>query len=435
MNKDYNKQREARLRLRRERRSGTRQAAAEAAAASEEQLPQTPRRHTAACIAPQEPLSAPLEAVWEAALTPATPEHATATRAPQPKKEPQKNPAKGVRRALALCHRRSLAELREQADAGEAAAQYTLAAQYRANGYEEVSYLPYLQAAAATGFLPAVGLYGALLSLRNDRATGEPMAEHAAHYGFGEGAFLLYEQAAQNGDAAAARRWLVTAGKTPYLPALRALANCYGRGILFPADEELAAEWLKRAADAGDAEAALLYARAILAYKLKHREKYPYKEAMRYYRKATEAGNDEALFELAELCCRLYRQDDKYITREAYLKICYQERAEYDYLGWISLEKQAVALYLRAAAKSAALRRRVLDTLRTRTHDVRRAVLKPLAEQGDAEALYLLGYFWENAGSYCSAYDKRETATHYYRRAAAAGYGPALAALHRLHRD
>lgn len=431
MNIDRRKQMQDKLRHRRERRSGNRQAATEAAAI-EEGLKPTAVPPSATTLL--HPTSAPMVSLAEAfdatlqqpTVPPSIKRHQTAQATDNPSQ------AKGIRPTLAVYAKLSLHELREKAATGDAAALYTLAEQYRANGYEEESYLPYLQAAADAAFLPAEGLYGAHLWQQGKREQGGGLVEKAAKFGFGDGAFLLFRYAEQHGQAAEARKWLEMAGKTPCPAAFRALAYCYRTGTFVPRDTYLAGEWMKRAADAGDAEAALLYARYIFEYKWRHGKKYPFKESMRYFRKAVEEGNDDALFELAELYRRLYRQGDKYITKEEYLKICYRGPDDYSYLGWSDQERQATALYIRAAAKSEALRCRVIGILRSCSQAIRRDVLYALAEQGDAEALFLLGKSWENEYSHYSKSYVRERAIHYYRRAAEAGHGPASSALQRL---
>lgn len=396
------------------------------------------------------PLTTPLEAAFDAALNPPK-EQPT----PAPKQQPSHapNPAKGIRPALELYRKRTLNELQEQADAGDAVARYVLAECYRANGYEAESYLPLLQAAAEAALPPAQGVYGAMLCEQGLAAQGEPLVRQAAQYGFGEGAFMLYEQAAARQQGDAARRWLELAAKTPCRPAFLALADCYGNGTFFPKDIETAAHWMKRAADTGDVESCYRYAQLILSSPGLLQQHLARKEMFRYLRLAAKRGHTEALFELARQCCIYYEHRERYLTQAEISPLA--KKDDDLYYWWQKMEHEAAKLYVQAAETGPELKKRVLRCLEDSSQRVFEDVLRTLAAHGDAEACFLMGQ-WRACESHSLMQKphqnmlrrvrkgeyyrrprwmsdwQREAMISYYKCAAEAGYAPAIDALRHL---
>lgn len=397
MNIDRHKQMQDRLRHRRERRSGNRQAA-EAAAETEAPLPPA-AQPTSPRVQPKLP-SAPLATLGDAFAAAAPPQQTQQEKAPAKDKPLTQRQIRArlraeVKGALEHCRNAELCELMRAAEAGDAAAQFVLAERYKENGYEEESIIPLLRSAAEQGFIPAVGLYGYQLARNGERARSEEMLRQAADFGYGEGAYLyalLLEQQQQKPEAY--HVWLKMAAEAAYVPAYRKMAE-HVRDIRRPksfnyCQEERAAYWLKKAADAGDAECAYLYA-ATATY---HRLKVSENTVIRYFRLAFDNGYTQAVFPLAKYHRRHIERPTDTIT---YYEKGYYRIVDTLYKTIIGDCERAVEVYLEAAARAPELREKILadamilhiDSWKSQ-HMVK--VLQGLAEMGYAPATAELDY-------------------------------------------
>lgn len=286
--------------------------------------------------------------------------------------------------------RRDARRLQEAAARGDAAAQLELAESYRARGYEAESYLPLLCAAAAQSYEPAFGLYGYALCLTGESKLGEAVLREMASLKDGQGAYLYSEYLLELGQREIEYRyWLELAAEAGFVPAFRKLSAHFTRfspesdvDLGYCPNIETAAAWMKKAADAGDADSAYDYAR--LLTKLPY---YTWEEVFRYYRLAYERGRTDAVFPLAD-----HERRAQYKVKR---KLLYGEKGRpvYDLIRKPDRTDapRAVSLYLDAAAKAPELRGRIMKAALCRISPVWderfvKNVLRGLAELGYAPA-------------------------------------------------
>lgn len=350
MNIDRRKQMQDKLRHRRERRSGNRQTAV-AAAAIEETLPSANRANV-----PQEQslaAPAPLATLGDAFAAAET----QPTQAALPMKEKQLSAKQQLSRerqqTLVLLAERQgwdLDRLRQAAENGDAAACFELSERYRSFGYEDESYIPLLKAAAEQNFLPAVGLYGYQLCLERHEKEGEKMIRRAAEAGFGESAYLysqivgLYPR--RNKEYT---QWLLMSAKAKFHPAYRVLAKDFD----YEHRINSAAYWMKKSADAGDAQSAYDYA-GMLKYNrgLKSNKA----TIARYYELAFKGGITKAVFPLAAY----HRRYEKTLKYYATVWARGQKEKWPMYREDHGNADRAVEFYLEAARRAPELRKRIL---------------------------------------------------------------------------
>lgn len=291
---------------------------------------------------------------------------------------------------------RDIPTLREAAESGDAAALTELAENYRKNGYEAATYLPLLCAAAAQSYEPAFGLYGYTLCLTGEHKLGEAVLRETAARKDGQGAFLYSEYLFEQGQREIeCRYWLELAAEAGFIPAYRKLSAHFTRfspeyesrvDLGYYPNITTAAAWMKKAADAGDADSAYDYARMLtrLPY-------YTWDEVYRYYRLAYERGRTDAVFPLAD-----HERRPQFIVKR---KLLYRAMGvpEYEIIRKPDRKDAplAVRLYLDAAAKEPSLRGRIMKAALCQTSPVWderfvKKVLRGLAEMGYSPALSLL---------------------------------------------
>lgn len=369
---------EKKRRLRRVRRVAERRTAQEAAEVAEE--PQSPRRRQApASVATTEtPLSTLAEA-FSAAEPPEPTEAARHKEKPPSARQVRVIKRNEARERLDRCARMELRELMNAAKAGDAAAQHALAERYAANGYEEASIVPLLRAAAEQGFPPALGLYGFRLARGSETERGEELMRQAAAIGFGEGAYLHAQTLLRQQNPRAAARWLELAARAAYLPAYKTLAAVY-HSLSWRDDE---AAWLKKAADAGDAESAYRYAAMLGGYRP---PKGSESAMVRYYLFAMRNGYPRAVFLLAKFHRRYIK---RFVRMAYYFEKRYHRIPDPIYKITIGDCERAVAAYLETAARAPELRDEILADIMVTCGDAwqpehRLKVLQGMAEMGHA---------------------------------------------------
>lgn len=276
--------------------------------------------------------------------------------------------------------------LQEAAESGDAAAQLKLAECYRASGYEAENYLPLLCAAAAQSYEPAFGLYGFALCLTGESKLGEAILREMAEKKDGQGAYLYSEHLFELGQREIeCRYWLELAAEAGFVPAFRKLSAHFTRyspesdvDLGYCPNSATAADWMKKAADAGDADSAYDYARMLTKLPFYTRE-----EVFRYYRLAYERGRTDAVFPLADDARRAQFKEKR--------KLLYGEKGRpvYDIIRKPDRKDapRAVHLYLDAAAKAPELRGRIMQAALCRVSPVWderfvKKVLHGLAEMG-----------------------------------------------------
>lgn len=279
----------------------------------------------------------------------------------------------------------------EAAENGDAAALTELAETYRRNGYEAESYLPLLCAAAAQSYEPAFGLYGYALCLTGEQRLGEAVLRELAAKKDGQGAFLYSEYLFEQGQREIeCRYWLELAAEAGCIPAYRKLSAHFTHfspesevDLGYYPDITTAAAWMKKAADAGDADSAYDYARMLsrLPY-------YTWDEIYSYYRLAYDRGRTDAVFPLAD-----HERRPQFIVKR---KLLYHAMGvpQYDIIRKPDRKDapRAVRLYLDAAAKAPELRGRIMKAALCQSSPVWderfvKKVLQGLAEMGYAPAL------------------------------------------------
>lgn len=282
--------------------------------------------------------------------------------------------------------RRDARTLQEAAARGDAAAQLELAESYRARGDKAESYLPLLCAAAAQSYEPAFGLYGYALCRTGESKLGEAVLREMASLKDGQGAYLYSEYLLELGQREIeCRYWLELAAEAGFVPAFRKLSAHFTRfspesdvDLGYCPNIEAAAAWMKKAADAGDADSAYDY--ACLLTKLPY---YTWEEVFRYYRLAYERGRTDAVFPLAD--------HERRAQFKVKRKLLYGEKGRpvYDLIRKPDQTDapRAVSLYLDAAAKAPELRGRIMKAALCRISPVWderfvQKVLRGLAEQG-----------------------------------------------------
>ncbi len=284
--------------------------------------------------------------------------------------------------------------LREAPESGDAAALTERAENYRLSGYEAESYLPLLCAAAAQSYKPAFGLYGYALCLTGERKLGEAILREVAARKDGQGAFLYSEYLFELGQREIeCRYWLELAAEAGFIPAYRKLSAHFTPfspesqvDLGYHPDITTAAAWMKKAADAGDADSAYDYARMLtrLPY-------YTWDEILRYYRLAYERGRTDAVFPLAD-----HERRPQFVVKR---KLLYGEKGRpvYDIIRKPDRKDapRAVRLYLDAAAKAPGLRGRIMKAALCQTSPVWderfvKKVLRGLADMGYDPALQRL---------------------------------------------
>lgn len=313
----------------------------------------------------------------------------------QAKNIPQPKP-QDINETESAPQERDIPTLREAAKNGDAAAQLELAERYRLNGYEAETYLPLLCAAAAQSYEPAYGLYGYALCLTGEFKLGEAILREVAAHKDGQGAFLYSEYLFEQGQREIeCRYWLELAAEAGFIPAYRKLSAHFTRfspeyesrvDLGYYPNITTAAAWMKKAADAGDADSAYDYARMLtrLPY-------YTWDEIYRYYRLAYERGRTDAVFPLAD-----HERRPQYIVKR---KLLYRAMGVpvYDIIRKPDRKDapRAVNLYLDAAAKAPALRGRIMKAALCQASPVWderfvKKVLQGLAEMGYTPALRFL---------------------------------------------
>lgn len=377
---------EKKLRLRRQRRAADRRTAEEAAEIVDEpktaRLPQKPT--------PQPQTESAFSSLAEAfafAEAPAEPAAAPKKEKPLSARQIRTLKRNAARERLECCRAMELRELEQAASAGDAAAQFVTAERYEANGYEEESLLPLLRAAAEQAFPPAMGLYGFRLARNGETKQGEEMIRQAAAIGFGEGAYLYAQALLRQQKPRAAARWLELAAAASHVPAYKSLAAvCHS---LSWRDDEAA--WLKKAADAGDAESAYRYASMLDGYRP---PKGSETAMVRYYMLALQNGYPRAVFPLA----RFHRRhEERLVCISEYIEKGYI-RVKYPiYKTIIGDCERAVEVYLEAAARAPELRDEILEDIMAECGDAwqtehRLKALQGLADMGYAPAVAELNY-------------------------------------------
>lgn len=378
---------EKKLRLRRQRRAADRRTAEEAAEIVD--APKTARPPQKQGPQPQtESAFSSLAEAFALAEAPAEPAAALKKEKPLSARQIRTLKRNAAREGLECCRAMELRELEQAASAGDAAAQFVTAERYEANGYEEESLLPLLRAAAEQAFPPAMGLYGFRLAREGDTKRGEEMMQQAAEIGYGEGACrygLLLLERQQSKEVIS--RWLELAGKSGYIPAYKTLADVY-HAWSWRYHE---ADWLKKAADAGDAESAYRYASLLTDYR-------PLKGSdatrMHYYMLALQNGCPRAVFPLT----RFHRRyEERLVCISEYIEKGYI-RVKYPiYKTIIGDCERAVEVYLEAAARAPELRDEILEDIMAERGDAwktehRLKALQGLADMGHAPAVAKLRY-------------------------------------------
>lgn len=377
---------EKKRRLRRERRVAERRTAVEAAEIADEPLnsrcPQSP--------APQRQTETPMTTLAEAfsaAETPPTQETDFPGEKPLSARQVRTLKRNEAREKMERCACMELCELMNAAEAGDAAAQFVLAEQYAANGYEDESIVPLLRSAAEQDFPPALGLYGSQLACEGETERGEEMIRQAAAIGFGEGAYQYAQTLLQQKKPRAAARWLELAARASYIPAYKTLAAvCHS---LSWRDDEAA--WLKKAADAGDAESAYRYASMLGGYRP---PKGSESAMVRYYLFAMRNGYPRAVFPLAKFHRRYIK---RFVCMAYYFEKGFQRVEDPIYKTIIGDCERAVAAYLEAADLAPELRDEILADIMVECDDAwktehRLKALQGLADRGHAPSAAELAY-------------------------------------------
>lgn len=369
---------EKKLRLRRARRVAERRTAEEAAELPAKLL--TPRRPHKPI--PPTPPNSPLATLSDAFAAAEAPEPPTA--ATRNEKPLSARRIRGIRRKEAnermeRCAGLDLHELLRRAEAGDAAAQLVLAERYEAHGYEEESIAPLLRAAAEQDFPPALGLHGYRLAREGETERGEEMMQQAAAIGFGKGAYLYAQTLLQQQKPRVAARWLELAAAASHVPAYKTLAAvCHS---LSWRDDEAA--WLKKAADAGDAESAYRYASMLGGYRP---PKGSESAMVRYYLLAMRNGYPRAVFPLAKFHRRYIK---RFVRMAYYFEKRYHRIPDPIYKITIGDCERAVAAYLEAADLAPELRDEILADIMVECDDAwktehRLKALQGLADRGHA---------------------------------------------------
>lgn len=369
---------EKKLRLRRARRVAERRTAAEAAEIADKAPIQHHAQESAAQLQPEVLTASLAEAFSSLEISPA-PEGAPAKEKPLSARQVRTLKRNEARESMERCTRMELRELMNAAEAGDAAAQFVLAEQYAANGYEEESIIPLLRAAAEQDFPPALGLHGYRLARDGETKQGEEMIRQAAAIGFGEGAYRYAQILLQQQNPRAAARWLELAAKEAYIPAYKTLAAvCHS---LSWRDDEAA--WLKKAADAGDAESAYRYASMLGGYRP---PKGSESAMVRYYLFAMRNGYPRAVFPLAKFHRRYIK---RFVRMSYYYEKRYFRYEDPIYKITIGDCERAVAAYLEAADLAPELRDEILADIMVECDDAwktehRLKALQGLADRGHA---------------------------------------------------
>lgn len=274
----------------------------------------------------------------------------------------------------------------ETAEQGDAAALTERAENARLSGYEAESYLPLLCAAAAQSYEPAFGLYGYALCLVGERKLGEAVLRELAAREDGQGAYLYSEYLFGQGQREIeCRSWLELAAEAGSIPAFRKLSAHFTPfspeshvDLGYRPNITTAAAWMKKAADAGDADSAYDYARMLTRLPYSTRD-----EILRYYRLAYERGRTDAVFPLAD-----HERRPQFVVKR---KLLYGEKGRpvYDIIRKPDRKDapRAVRLYLDAAAKAPELRGRIMKAALCRISPVWderfiKKVLHGLADMG-----------------------------------------------------
>lgn len=206
-----------------------------------------------------------------------------------------------------------------------------------------------------------------------------------------------------NEDDVLGKMYLDTAVALGSTQAMFYLGLCYIEGLGCESDSVTAVKWISLSAEAGNLNAVYMMGRIFESQE-------DYATAVEYYQRGAEHGD-------AQSCCTLGR--------------CYEQGH-----GVKINYKKAYELYLQAAeAGSVKGCRCVASCFLEGIHVEKNAVkavewLSRAAEMGDAESMYEIGHLYEYGQDNLKA-DKK-TAREWYKKAAAAGFGPAQSALGRM---